>query len=256
MMSSVIPARLVFQCGHAALVSLPRIKGETNSQRAERVAREKSAAQIRACDFCAQRLEVVVQQVAPAPPPATVPPVPAVVPVAPAAEPVPIARRRLVRRNGSAPIKHVDKPAAVTEVQPTSAPPTAPLTPAAPVAPAAASAPSAPAETAAAAAPAAPPPLAEWHAERIAKAKPRAPAKRKAPSAATKKPVGRPRRATPAARKPVIKRSAANGRDSRGARFTVEFQVQTVLSAVDVREALRQARALGAIEVLAITREN
>jgi len=36
----------------------------------------------------------------------------------------------------------------------------------------------------------------------------------------------------------------------------VEFQVQTVLSAVDVREALRQARALGAIEVLAITREN
>src|SRR6266852_4032111 len=211
MMSSVIPARLVFQCGHAALVSLPRIKGETNSQRAERVAREKSAAQIRACDFCAQRLEVVVQQVAPAPPPATVPPVPAVVPVAPAA---------------------------------------------APVAPAAASAPSAPAETAAAAAPAAPPPLAEWHAERIAKAKPRAPAKRKAPSAATKKPVGRPRRATPAARKPVIKRSARNGRVSRGARFTVEFQVQTVLSAVDVREALRQARALGAIEVLAITREN
>src|SRR6266851_697034 len=256
MMSSVIPARLVFQCGHAALVSLPRIKGETNSQRAERVAREKSAAQIRACDFCAQRLEVVVQQVAPAPPPATVPPVPAVVPVAPAAEPVPIARRRLVRRNGSAPVKHVDKPATVTEVEPTSAPPTAPLTPAAPVAPAAASAPSAPAETAAAAAPAAPPPLAEWHAERIAKAKPRAPAKRKAPSATTKKPVGRPRRATPAASKPIIKRSARNGRLARGARFTVEFQVQTVLSAVDVREVLRQARALGAIEVLAITREN
>src|SRR5882762_6354086 len=61
MMSSVIPARLVFQCGHAALVSLPRIKGETNAQRADRVAREKSAAQTRACDFCAQRLEVVVQ---------------------------------------------------------------------------------------------------------------------------------------------------------------------------------------------------
>ena len=65
MMSSVIPARLVFQCGHAALVSLPRIKGETNAQRADRVAHEKSAARTRACDFCAQRLEVVVQQAAP-----------------------------------------------------------------------------------------------------------------------------------------------------------------------------------------------
>src|SRR3979411_1639110 len=77
MMSSVIPARLVFQCGHAALVSLPRIKGETNAQRADRVAREKSAAQTRACDFCAQRLEVVVQAapVTTAEEPAPTPPV-------------------------------------------------------------------------------------------------------------------------------------------------------------------------------------
>src|ERR1700716_851291 len=99
MMSSVIPARLVFQCGHAALVSLPRIKGETNAQRADRVAREKSAAQTRACDFCAQRLEVVVQQAAPAPAPGPAPapapsrPIEAVAPVAPVpprAEPVPL----------------------------------------------------------------------------------------------------------------------------------------------------------------------
>src|ERR1051326_5466525 len=53
MMSSVIPARLQFQCGHAALVTLPRIKGETATQRNDRVAREKSAALARQCDFCA-----------------------------------------------------------------------------------------------------------------------------------------------------------------------------------------------------------
>src|SRR5216684_3131573 len=102
MMSSVIEARLVFQCWHAALVSLPRIKGETSAQRADRVAREKSAAHTRACDFCAQRLEVVVQQTAPAPPPAVVPPITIVAPVAPPAEPVPIAAQRLaIRRNGA-----------------------------------------------------------------------------------------------------------------------------------------------------------
>jgi hypothetical protein len=60
MMSSVIPARLQFQCGHAALVTLPRVKGETATQRNDRVAREKSAALARQCDFCAPALEVVV----------------------------------------------------------------------------------------------------------------------------------------------------------------------------------------------------
>src|SRR3979490_1737136 len=82
MMSSVIPARLVFQCGHAALVSLPRVKGESSTQRADRVAREKSEAHTRACDFCAQHLEVVVQQATPAPEPA---PVSIVLPPPPAA---------------------------------------------------------------------------------------------------------------------------------------------------------------------------
>jgi hypothetical protein len=53
MMPSVIPARLQFQCGHAALVTLPRVKGETATQRNDRVAREKSAALARQCDFCA-----------------------------------------------------------------------------------------------------------------------------------------------------------------------------------------------------------
>src|SRR5207244_5489273 len=150
MMSSVIPARLVFQCGHAALVSLPRIKGETNAQRAERVAREKSAAQTRACDFCAQRLEVVVQQAAPVPTPAPIPtPAPPVEAVAPVAPPP------AVRRNGVPKVKRVEPAAA-----PVAASPPPPVEAAA--APVAASVP-----------PVAAPPLADWHAERIAQAKPR-----------------------------------------------------------------------------------
>src|SRR5437867_11646408 len=121
MMSSVIPARLEFQCGHAALVSLPRIKGESNTQRAERVAREKSDAHTRACDFCAQRLEVVVQQPTPAPIPAPI----------------------------LMPLPDIARPVAPAE--------TAPITPAA---------------TEPAAAPVGSLPLAEWHAVRVAKAKP------------------------------------------------------------------------------------
>src|SRR5690349_17129492 len=62
MMPSVIPARLQFQCGHAALVTLPRVKGETATQRNDRVAREKSAALARQCDFCAPSVAVVEPQ--------------------------------------------------------------------------------------------------------------------------------------------------------------------------------------------------
>ena len=66
MMSSAIPARLEYQCGHAALVSLPRIKGETSAQRTRRVALEKSAALVRQCDFCAPVVEIA-QTVVPQP---------------------------------------------------------------------------------------------------------------------------------------------------------------------------------------------
>jgi hypothetical protein len=64
MMLSVIPARLQFQCGHAALVTLPRVKGETATQRNDRVAREKTAALTRQCDFCAPSVAVLEPQVA------------------------------------------------------------------------------------------------------------------------------------------------------------------------------------------------
>jgi hypothetical protein len=60
MMSSAIPARLQFQCGHAAIVSLPRIKGETTAQRNDRIAREKSSALSRECDFCAPAMVTAV----------------------------------------------------------------------------------------------------------------------------------------------------------------------------------------------------
>jgi hypothetical protein len=52
LISQSIPARLEFACGHAALVSLPRLKGESTTARNERIRNEKLAAQARACDFC------------------------------------------------------------------------------------------------------------------------------------------------------------------------------------------------------------
>ena len=52
LISQSIPARLEFACGHVALVSLPRLKGESASARNERVRSEKLSAQTRACDFC------------------------------------------------------------------------------------------------------------------------------------------------------------------------------------------------------------
>jgi len=189
MMSSVIPARLEFQCGHAALVSLPRIKGETSAQRADRVAREKSDARTRACDFCAQRLEVVVQQAAPVPVPA---PVPAAVPTPVAPQlptPLPVPR-----------ISVPDRPTVVTPKPATPKPLPATVL-------------------------AEPGPL------------------------ATRRQYQR-RNGTHKVKRvePVHSASAAH--------FTVQFQVETLLRAADMREALRQAQSLGAIEVLAITRES
>jgi outer membrane biosynthesis protein TonB len=88
MMSSVIPARLDFQCGHAALVSLPRVKGESSTARNQRIALEKSGAQRRNCDFCGPHLELVLAEpVAPAPVPAHVTPVVAQHEVEPAPAP-------------------------------------------------------------------------------------------------------------------------------------------------------------------------
>src|SRR5438309_11664172 len=66
MMSSVVLARLEFGCGHIALVSLPRPKGESAAKRTERVNSEKAGARGRSCDFCEPR-EAALVQVGPAP---------------------------------------------------------------------------------------------------------------------------------------------------------------------------------------------
>jgi hypothetical protein len=65
-------------------------------------------------------------------------------------------------------------------------------------------------------------------------------------------------KAAPAAKAKIVAKSVLpNGRGSKGGtRFMVEFEVQTVLRATDVRDALRRAQALGAVEVLAITQEH
>jgi transposase-like protein len=61
MISSVIPARLEFSCGHVALVSLPRPKGESPTQRTARVNQEKTEARGRACDFCGPREQALLE---------------------------------------------------------------------------------------------------------------------------------------------------------------------------------------------------
>lgn len=216
MMSSVIPARLVFQCGHAALVSLPRIKGESSPQRADRVAREKSAAQIRACDFCAQRLEVVVQQTAPAPlpapvmapaPPATPVLTPAPTPAVPRIEPVRAVAPAVV--NGSQPVK-VTAPAEVVVATPPRRSPRRE-------------------------------PVANKRVTPVPVPVPQ-------PVSVSQSKIGQPGRT-----RTRVTRSARNGRVANGTRFTVHFQVETVLRAADIRDALHQAQSLGAVEVLAVS---
>lgn len=177
MMSSAIPARLEYQCGHAALVSLPKIKGETSAQRTRRVALEKSAALARQCDFCAPVVELA--------------PVQLPEPVVTAVE-VPVAS--LVLETVVDGVDGVDGEQ-VNGTQPVIAP--------------------------------------------AAEAEPTPPA---LPSVRPKAPrATRPRtRQTP--------------RDLR--QFLVEYRVQRLVQAVDVRDALRQVATLGATDVLEIARQD
>jgi hypothetical protein len=175
MMSSVIPARLVYQCGHAALVTLPRVKGETSAQRNERVAREKSAALLRQCDFCAPTVEV-----------ATAP-------------------------NGT----HTATVAEVVEAEP--------IVVSEPVAPV------------------------EALIETVVEVPTLPP--EEAPT-----PVNGTVRARPARRRRT--RSVEPETVDRAHRFRVEYRVERVLHASDIRDALRQATTLSGGEVLSITRED
>jgi hypothetical protein len=174
MMSSVIPARLEYQCGHAALVSLPRIKGETSAQRTQRVALEKSAALARQCDFCAPVVEVI-QPVVPEPVAAAVD-----IPVAMLVLEAAVDGMDGQQVNGTEPVI-----AAPERVEPAST--TGPRV--------------------------------KLRATRTARA--------------------RTRDAT---------------RDRR--QFLVQYRVERLIQAVDVRDALRQAASLGATDVLEIARQD
>jgi hypothetical protein len=177
MMSSAIPARLEYQCGHAALVSLPKIKGETSAQRTRRVALEKSAALARQCDFCAPVVELA--------------PVQLPEPVVTAVE-VPVAS--LVLETVVNGVDGVDSEQ-VNGTEPVIAP--------------------------------------------AAEAEPTPPAL----------PTARPK--APRATRP---RTRQTPRDLR--QFLVEYRVQRLVQAVDVRDALRQVATLGATDVLEIARQD
>jgi len=180
MMSSIIPARLEYQCGHAALVSLPRIKGETSAQRTQRVALEKSAALARQCDFCAPVVEVI-QPVVPEPIAAAVD-----IPVAMLVLEAAVDGMDGQQVNGTEPVIAAPEPIAAPErVEPAST--TGPRV--------------------------------KLRATRTARA-----------------------------------RTRDAMRDRR--QFLVQYRVERLIQAVDVRDALRQAASLGATDVLEIARQD
>jgi hypothetical protein len=206
MMSSVIPARLEFQCGHAALVSLPKIKNESSAQRNERIAREKVEARGRRCDFCGPLVTEVVAATAlsngngnngadghQAAPPKPVAPISigALAPVAPAPQPVVIARPVVA----AAPLAPAQKPVAVVAKPVVVAP---------------------------------------------------KPVVARRSVVAAPKPVVGVRTAVPVGEGVAAKRAAAK-------RYAVRFKAEQVLQAANLRDALRKAESLGAVEVLTIT---
>src|SRR5215204_5907541 len=67
--SASIATYLQYACGHGAMVTLPRIKGESPRVREQRIALEKVSASQRRCDFCGPERAVTSPLLAPAPPP-------------------------------------------------------------------------------------------------------------------------------------------------------------------------------------------
>jgi hypothetical protein len=236
MMSSVIPARLQFQCGHAAMVTLPRVKGESAAQRNDRVAREKSAALARQCDFCAPAVVVALNgnnHVADAPEPVVQLETPVAdtlvvveTPVLEDAAPVETASEAPVVELAVAavPMEDVeveDVEAAVELLEEAvqvleAADVVVTLEPVDVV-------------------------------EVVEVAEAAAPLNGTATTAA---PVRRARRSV------APKKQQRAEEIARGRRFLVEYRVERVLHAVDIHDALRQAASLGASKLTAITREH
>jgi hypothetical protein len=246
MLSTAIHARLEYQCGHAALVSLPRIKGESPTQRNARIALEKSSAQGRSCDFCAPRLELTIEQV-PLPaliaPPVEAPPLPVpviVVAAAPAVADEPPAPVEL-----SAPVEEEPAPAVLEEVAPVLETP-------APVV-----------EVPVRVAEEDPAPVAVVVTTKPGDLNGHVPADTIGTPAAVIKPT-RPRKRRAEAAKvvnviqpaPVLrvpKKRVASRRNPLQT-FTIRFRGHQVIVASDIRDVLRQAESLG--ELVAITRLN
>jgi hypothetical protein len=235
MMSSVIPARLLFQCGHAALVTLPRVKGETATQRNDRVAREKSAALARQCDFCAPTVQVVTNGDLHSTDVVAIDPIESLAVVVsaepePELEPVvlevPPVVEELPTLNGYV---HVEEQDSEGESLPAAdvAEPTADAEPVAENEP----------QADAAVEPAA-----------TTESQPRRQRRTRAVQAPRKRRATR----TPAATTPAATTPAAAA--PRGYQFVVEYRVERVVRASDIRDALRQVNALGAADVAAITR--
>jgi hypothetical protein len=253
MMSSVIPARLEFSCGHAALVSLPRLKGESPSQRNERISREKTAARGRACDFCGPSeptpLEVRPVEVVAVASGALNGHTPGVTRLGaeetrrtfPPRKPKAITRR--ASRGVAAPV--------ATTVAPV-APADAPVAVAAvPVAPAAA--PEAPATPVVA--PVAP--VATRRPRRTIAAAPQpAPVRRSSAPVVTRRMALRAAIAPTPKTTPPVRKRAKGVTGAALQRFEIQFRAEAIIQAADIRAALRQVESLGATDILAIVRQD
>jgi hypothetical protein len=265
MMSSVIPARLQFQCGHAALVTLPRVKGETATQRNDRVAREKTAALARQCDFCAPSVAAVEPQL-------TVMTGNHVeIALSDVVEPTPVADLAVVVTNASEPTLETEvtpfeedaesaptnvEPVAplIVEIEPELAEPEVPdeVIVEAVIASLAEDIvlveeqEAAEAETAADAV--APQPVKVRRQPRRARRQTRRPAApTPAPVVATPARTRRaPTRRTAPTRVPIVSSQ----------RYEVHYQVDRVIRAANIQDALQQVAAMGATDVLAVTRED
>jgi len=257
-MPSVIPARLQFQCGHAALVTLPRVKGETATQRTARIAREKTDALARQCDFCAPATAAAAVNgnghingngshvVEPTPVAAAFDNLTVVVA---AAEPEPsVADVEAEPEVETEPVEETNEPLptadlAEADVQPEFEPEVEADV-------------EAEAETEA-------DPDADLVIEAlpvVVDETPAAPSSQPEPVRARR--TRRPRVASPAPqtaavaeREPEPEAQPERPKRSpfaRGQRFRVEYQVMRILHAANIRDALRQANALGASEVVSI----
>jgi hypothetical protein len=205
MMPSVIPARLQFQCGHAALVTLPRVKGETATQRNDRVAREKMAALVRQCDFCAPSAAVLEPQLA------VVHAAQVEMAQSDVVEPTRVAELAVVVASTPEPTWEIELEPAEPEVVE--------------------------ADIVAA-------DIVEAVLEAVVVAATAAPV-----TAVTPEPK--------AIRKPRARRQPPSpARVVSGHRFAVRYEVERVIRATSVHDALRQLTAMGAVDVLAITLED